>query len=779
MHDTRMKGVVRYLRTVAGGRPTAEATDHQLLLQFAARGDQAAFAAVVERYGPMVLRVCRRVLRQEQDAEDAFQATFLVLARKAGSIRKSEALASWLHGVAYRVALRAKRDAGRRRLREREVQPMPTKAREIDWRDVQAALDQAIQALPEKYRTPFILCFLDGKSRADVARELGLKEGTVWSRLSQARKLLQERLSRRGITLSALLAGAALAGGMTNNVSARLIQATVQAASAASTAPAQVAALARGVSETMSMTRFKTLLLCLVTAGLVAFGAGAVLHGNAAAQKPPEKAAGTTLLVSVPSSPAIEKPRAEEKQAAALEDAGETVTFRARVLDPEGKPLPGAQVTLWWHFGYEGYYREWHPDTTATLTPKSVAASGEDGRFTAEYGKAEIRDNPFNMWNRPWRLVQVVAAAKGYGPAWASLESFDKGAPVLRLVKDDMPVRGRVLDLEGRPVPDAAVRVVRVTVGDDVHNSLWQPYWTGLSADVKTDRDGRFSLSGVGRGRSVLLSIQGPGIEHKLVTARTPAVDERAASPEVEVVAGPTKPVEGTVVARGTGKPLAGVVVYGNEGAHHRLVRAVTDERGHYRLLGLPKGNTYQVTAYPSVDTGYLDAGVRTVDTEGLRPIRADFELRHGIEVRCRFIDKETRKPIRGELRYTPLEANPLVGEAEIEPGFRPTRTFFRVYVPGPDGVIRLVVYPGLGVLTGNLQGNAQRYLPLPLDPADLAKSGGELRHTYAGLTGVYRLIEPKEGDRPLEVDIELTPAPKQGGKANPGTGKEEGSKHD
>jgi RNA polymerase sigma factor (sigma-70 family) len=787
MHDPKLKRLVRCLRTMAGGRQPAELTDRQLLLGFSARADQTAFAALVERHGPMVLHVCRRVLRQEQDAEDAFQATFLVLARKAGSIHRTEALASWLHGVAYRVALRAKRDAGRRRAHEREAQPMSAKAAagEVDWREVQAALDEEIQTLPEKYRAPFVLCFLEGKSRAELARELGVKEGTVWSRLSRARQLLQERLGRRGIALPALLAAAALSGGTARAVPARLIGSIVQAAgsgpaASAGEVSARVAALAKGLSETMTMTKVKTVLLCLAMAGLVAIGAGVALKGDASAQPPVQ-------------GPAAEKTTADRPPGPAIEDAGETVTFRARVLDPDGKPLPGAEVTLWHYFGYEGYYRDWHSDTAGPLRPMPLAKSGEDGRFTATFRKSDVTQNPFGMWDRPWRLVEVIAAAKGYGPAWAtSLEGLDRGELTLRLVKDDVPVKGRVLDLEGRPVAGAAVRVVRVTVGDDVHHSLWPPSWTGLAdgmagsapkptlgalwppswagaADgVTTDRAGRFILWGVGRDRNVLLSIEGPSIEHKLVLARTPATgDGPAAGPEVEVVAGPTKPVEGTVVAKGTGKPLSGVMVYGEEEAHDRRVRAVTDERGRYRLTGLPKAKAYEVTVHAPLDLGYLGTSAKVPDTEGLRPVTAAFALRRGVEVRCRLIDKQTRKPVGGVLRYTPLEPNTLFSEAELEPGLQPTREFRRLHIPGPDGAFRLVAYPGLGLLFVELHGNnALHYLPPRVDPADKARAQGDFQlvEMVPFASCGYRVIDPEEGDKPLSFEIELDPGRKASG---------------
>jgi protocatechuate 3,4-dioxygenase beta subunit len=379
-------------------------------------------------------------------------------------------------------------------------------------------------------------------------------------------------------------------------------------------------------------------------AGLVAFGAGAVLKEDASAQPPGKGATESPRLAAVRPGPASDKAKTDRAPESAIEDSGKTVTFKGRVLGPDGKPVAGAEVTLWAHFGYADAYRGWHPETAGPFRAKRLATTGKDGRFTATFAKSEVTENPLNMWERPWRLVQVVVAARGYGPGWASLVSLDKEELTLRLVKDDAPVKGRVLDLEGRPVAGAAVRVARVTVAGDVHRSLWQPSWAGLSADCTTDRDGRFTLSGVGRGREVLLSIEGARIEHKLVSAQVPAT---GAVPEVEVVAKPTKPIEGTVRIKGTGKPLAGAVVYGNEVAHHRRVQAVTDAQGHYRLLGLPKAAEYQVIVYPPVETGCLLMTTRVADTEGLRPITADVEVRWGVEVRCRLIDKVTREPVR------------------------------------------------------------------------------------------------------------------------------------
>jgi RNA polymerase sigma factor (sigma-70 family) len=264
-------------------------SDGQLLGQFVARRDDAAFAALVRRHGPMVLAVCRRVLRHVQDAEDAFQAAFLVLAKKAAAVADHQAVAGWLHGVAYRAALGARAASLRRRTKERQVEtmPHPVAPPEDDQRELLELLDRELARLPEKYRTPVVLCELEGRSRKEAARQLRLPEGTLSSRLATARKTLAARLAVRGATVSAGALGTLFTeGARAVCVPGRLLVATVRVAGGA--VSVGVAALTEGVMKSMLLTKLKATTWGLLLAASLSIGAVALTYRPAAAQPAPK-----------------------------------------------------------------------------------------------------------------------------------------------------------------------------------------------------------------------------------------------------------------------------------------------------------------------------------------------------------------------------------------------------------------------------------------------------------------------------------------------------------
>jgi RNA polymerase sigma factor (sigma-70 family) len=237
-----------------------------LLERYVAGGDEAAFAALVARHGPMVLGVCRRVLRDERDVEDAFQATFLILVRRAGAIRDGDLVGRWLHGVAHRVAVRARAHSARRFVHEQSVsEPIESGAAgpapcEAERRELAAIVDEEVTRLPSTLRAPVVLCYLEGMSHDEAARRLRWPVGTVRSRMARAREVLRHRLARRGVTAD----GAALAAALVRPpVPPEWLDATVRGslnfathpATAGAIASARSVALARRLLQTMIMTK--------------------------------------------------------------------------------------------------------------------------------------------------------------------------------------------------------------------------------------------------------------------------------------------------------------------------------------------------------------------------------------------------------------------------------------------------------------------------------------------------------------------------------------------
>jgi RNA polymerase sigma factor (sigma-70 family) len=289
---TRINEVVRQLRQAVVQPDETGLTDGQLLACFIEHRDQAAVAALVQRHGPMVWGVCRRVLGKHHDAEDAFQATFLVLVRKAGSVRQREMVGNWLYGVAHQTALKARATTAKRGTRERQMTAMPdAQAPEQDpWRDLQPILDRELSRLPDKYRVAIVLCDLEAKTRKEAARQLGLPEGTLAGRLTRGRALLARRLARNGVVLSSGSLAAVLSEQASASVPASVLASTIKAvnvvtagqAAATGVVSSAVAALADRVVKTMLLTKIMkvaVLLLLVLATGLL--GAGLLSYGAA------------------------------------------------------------------------------------------------------------------------------------------------------------------------------------------------------------------------------------------------------------------------------------------------------------------------------------------------------------------------------------------------------------------------------------------------------------------------------------------------------------------
>lgn len=286
--------VLRHLRRWVGGGTGEAESDGNLLERFAATHDQAAFATLMQRHGPLVLSVCRRLLADPHAVDDAFQATFVVLVRRAAALKREGSLGSWLYTVAYRIALKARAQSARRRSREQQAEDMAQEATaaggDPDSRmfqsEIRAVLDDEVHRLPEKYRAPLILCYLEGKTNEQAARELGCPIGSMSWRLDKGRELLKSRLASRGVTLSV----AALATALTENAASAAVpvllsESTMRAAvgllagkAAASVMSANVASLADGFLHTFWVAKVRAATIMVVMLGLAGSGATALAY---------------------------------------------------------------------------------------------------------------------------------------------------------------------------------------------------------------------------------------------------------------------------------------------------------------------------------------------------------------------------------------------------------------------------------------------------------------------------------------------------------------------
>jgi RNA polymerase sigma factor (sigma-70 family) len=441
-----LRSVFRRLRrlTDPGGDGVCDA---DLLERYARSRDEAAFELLLWRHGPMVLGVCRRLLRRREDAEDAFQATFLTLVRKAGSVRRGGAVGAWLYRVAYRVALRMRATAAPRAELAREPQ-----APEVVVDDLAPVLDEEVHRLPARYRAAVVLCYLEGRSHSEAARELACPKGTVAVRLLRARKLLQSRLTRRGVTL----AGAAVFAAVAPAAPAALVSRTLRMASGGAVA-ARVTTLSEGVIRSMFLNRLKATLAVLVLAGGLLAG-GAALVSRAAP----------------PAGPAPEEPRQPEKPATSDEKAPRLVrvpALRDGVVSVIGAEIaPGENVPddrrVSVQLAYlivpvkDGEKVSDRQVVTVTNGVRMRRMREEDfpepGRLQVYRSKKEYRPLAPGDKVKAGQLVGVIDPALAIGDLkvkWAGLEAAESERRASRKTKEEAERRVTAMEESMRRVP--------------------------------------------------------------------------------------------------------------------------------------------------------------------------------------------------------------------------------------------------------------------------------------------------------------------------------------
>jgi RNA polymerase sigma factor (sigma-70 family) len=441
MADSRMNKAIQQLRSVAFLCDGAEPTDGQLLEAFLSRRDAAALTAIVSRHAPMVWGVCRRILRNDHDAEDAFQAAFLVLVRRAASIASRDLLANWLYAVACQTARKARSTAARRRTREKQVAQMPEPSVDTNepQLDLRSLLDQELSNLGDKYRALIVLCDLEGKTRAEAAHELGCPEGTVAGRLARAREMLAKRLARRGVMASSAALAAAVAQEGAACAPAAVLSSTIKAACLVAAEPAaisaavtpSVAALTEGVLHTMVISRLKTLTMVILTVGFLLGAAGWI---------------GLQLVAG-------DRPNADVLLQAELKGFGEViVTTPLKLKVTEGKDAKKPGVIGTWK---------------ATLSEKKdrvefgVFTFSDDGKFTLEREHfLDLAMGTYTVDGDAFKITVTSAADgaplnKGLWPV--KVKSFSENEIVWELKGDDATT---LVHFARVPVPEGAWRAV-------------------------------------------------------------------------------------------------------------------------------------------------------------------------------------------------------------------------------------------------------------------------------------------------------------------------------
>jgi len=679
--------------------------DADLLARYREARDPDALDALVRKHAPLVLAACRKVL-PDADADDVFQATFLVLMRDARSIRLEQSVGSWLYGVAHRLALQARSNQARRSRIEGKVRSkrddVPV---DLSWREACAAVHEELDRLPDGYRLPLLLCYLEGKSRDEAAAELGWTLNRIRGQLERGRLRLRTRLGRRGIALTAGLLAAVAGNSVTaGGPPAQLVQSALRATAGRPSAAAR--ALAHGVPRMSNPIK----VACII--GLVCVGIGLGLG-----QVPPPPAGARPPANGNPGP----KDLPATKEPVDLPNASK-VQVTGRVIDPDGKPVAGARVI---------FQQEPLRDDSPSLYPEpSTGVSDKDGKYQFQATMYDKGPDGHEPLSRITALVPGFAAA-GTG-AGLPKSLLDR---TLKLARDNVPLENRFVDLEGRPMAGITVRAAFVIVTPDNDLGPWlkdlkegklrggattpgvpiPAEQLGITTTAVSDKDGRIKLTGIGRGRVAFVRIDGPTIESKLVwimthdhdTVQVPQhpnafslfADQPVHGCKSEIVAAACTPVEGVVNDLDTGKPIAGATVYNAidapYGMGRHIVETRTDGQGRYRLTGRPNRTGYRVTVTPPKGEPYTLTADYPPRVEPGKTATLNFNVKRGVFISGKVTDQATGRPMRAAIEYKTWGDNPNLK------GMHPV--WWIRTTSAPDGTYQLVGLPGRGLVHAKL----------------------------------------------------------------------------
>ncbi len=725
-------------------REGQELNDAQLLNRFVDDHEPAALGALVERHGPMVWGVCRRILSNHHDAEDAFQAAFLVLVRRASSIKPRSVVGSWLYGVARQTALRARATSIKRRLREIPLTAVyePSVAPPDRTSDLQRLLDDELTKLPAKYRSVLILCELQGISLKDTAQRLGLPPGTVASRLARGRSALAKRLAYRGLAVAAVSTGslqifqAASATTPTAVISTTIKVAQLVAASPAPKQPVvstEVAVLTEGVLRTMFLTKLKNMalpivvLLGLVGAGFIALTA----HGDEAQQF------ARSPVIGEPPDSTNSQPKKGQADTRKTDDASATkekeepevrhqvFSVSGRAVDVDGKPVAGATVYL----------------VSTNNSPERLLATvktDKDGHY--EFQDVKL---PYRVKNDEWEAgsFEVFGTCPKHAFAWSGMKLLKidprykdvKGLVVPTYFPSDQieiglefappkKVSGCILNEKGDPIAGVKVHICSldyVNTAGKVEHKNYREFWS-LYGDLAesivpdevcavTDEKGLFKFPSVPPGVFCRL-----GLEHAdyawLWLYTTPA----ETAPETADNGDPVLPLPLSLTIRSVrkitvqvrskldNKPVPGIRVSADQPRASGSCTEETSDKegkvtlklpsGKYRLIGNPPRNWDPIANFART---YADLTVENVPAEQTVILRQQV----GCVLILKAVDKATGKGIpKVTFVYEFEKDGQIAGRTSVQS----STAYIDNPVTNEKGDLRAVVQPGKRVYSLN-----------------------------------------------------------------------------